>query len=132
MPFLPIPPPHPIYFHLKFFLIFKYILLIMLLELSHFFSSLFPSTLYPHPPSFPQLSSCPWVIHINSLASPFPVQFLTSLCLFDTYHLCFLFPIHFPPFSPLTLPADNPPCDLHFRESPPLLVVRLVHFCFCF
>ena len=90
----------------------------------NFFSPLFPSALYPH------LSSCPWVIHINSLASPFPILFLTSLCLFCTYNLCFLFPVPFPLFSPFPFPADNPPCDLHFCESVPVLVVCLVHFCF--
>ena len=52
--------------------------------------------LTPFLPSFPYLSSCPWVIHISSLASPFPILFLTSPCLFSTYHLCFLFPIPFP------------------------------------
>ena len=34
-------------------------------------------------------SSCPWVVHISSLASPFPILFLTSPCLFCTYNLCF-------------------------------------------
>ena len=66
-----------------------------------FFSLLFLSALYlppPPPPSFPQISSCPWVIHIGSLASPFPILFLTSPCLFCTYCLCFLFPV---PFSHL-------------------------------
>ena len=70
-----------------------------------FFSLLFPSTLYPppSPPAFPCLSSCPWVIHISSLASPSPILFLTSLCLFCTYHLCFLFSVPFPPFPPASL-----------------------------
>ena len=115
------------------FLIFKYIVLIMLLQLSHFFSPLFPSAL--HPTSYqhsPRISSCPWVVHKSSLASPFPILFLTSPCLFCTYHLCFLFPVPFPPFSSLPLLTDNPPCDLYFCESVPVLVVCLVHFCFCF
>ena len=77
---------------------FKYILLIMLLQLSQFFSLCPspPSTLLPS--SIPRpLSSCSWVMHICFLASPFPVQFLTSACLFCTYQLCFLFPV---PLSP--------------------------------
>ena len=45
-------------------------------------------------------------IHISSLASPFPMLFLTSLCLFCTYQLYFLFPVPFP-HSLLPLPADN-------------------------
>ena len=78
----------------------KYILLIMLLQLSYLiFSPLSSSTLYlssqHHPPP---LSSCPWVVHISSLASPFPTLFLTSSCLFCFYHLCFLFPVPFSPF----------------------------------
>ena len=108
----------------------KYILLIILLQLSHFFSILYPpaTTL---PPVFPYLSSCPWVVHISSLTSPFPIQFLTSPCLFCACHLCFLFPVPFPPFSHLPLSADNPPCDLYFCESVPILVC-LVHFYFGF
>ena len=86
----------------------------------------------PVPPAFPSPSSCLWVVHISSLASPFPILFLTSPCLFSTYHLCYLFSVPFPSFSPLHLLADNPPCDLHFCDSVPVLVVCLVCFCFCF
>ena len=50
-----------------------------------------PSTSIPH-----ALSSCPWVVHISSLASPFPILFLTSPCLFCAYELCFLFSVTFP------------------------------------
>ena len=107
-------------------LLFKYTLLVMLLQWSHFFP-LYPSALHlpshQHPPS---LSSCPWVIHISTLASPFPKLFLTPSCLFCTYQLYFLFPVPFPPFSPLHLPTDNPLCDPHFCDSVPVLVVCLV------
>ena len=78
------------------------ILLIMLLQLSHYFIPFI--TLAFHAPSHQQslhLSSCPQVLHISSLASPFPIVFLTSSCLFCSYHLCFLFPVPFPLFSPL-------------------------------
>ena len=98
-----------------------------------FFSPLFPSAFEPPvPPSFRHLRSCPWVVHICSLASPFPKLFLTSPCLFSTYHLCFLFPVSFPPFSSLPSPTDNPPCDLYFCESVPVLVVCLVLSVFVF
>uniref|UniRef100_K9IGT4 Uncharacterized protein n=1 Tax=Desmodus rotundus TaxID=9430 RepID=K9IGT4_DESRO len=97
-----------------------------------FFLLIIPLLTVPHPPSFHKLSSCPWVIYISSLAFPFPILFLTSPCLFCIYYLCFLFPVTFPPFSPLSLPTDNPPCDLHFCDSVPVLVVCLVHFCFSF
>ena len=66
------------FFFKNFFKCFflKYILLIMLLQLSHFFFPFSPSPL--NPPSLQQsthLSSCPWVIHISSLASPIPILF---------------------------------------------------------
>ena len=64
----------------------------MLLQLSHFFLLFIPlHPVDPLPPSFPHHSLCPWVIHVSSLSSPFPILFLTSPCLFCTYHLCFFF-----------------------------------------
>ena len=105
----------------------------MLLQLSRFFLPFIPVCPVPDlPPSFSHLSSCPWVVHMSSLASPFPTLFLISPCLFCTHQLCFLFPLPSSPFSPFPLPADNPPCDLHFCESVPVLVVCLVCFYFCF
>ena len=87
----------------------------------------------PSPPfPFPLFSLCPWLIHISSLASTFPILFLPSPCLFSTYHLCYLFSVRFPPLSPSHSPVDNPPCDLHLCGSVPVLVVGLVCFCFCF
>ena len=95
---------------------------------SHLYS-LMPCT--PPPTRIPpSLSSCPWVVHINSLASTFPILYLTYPCLFSICNLCYLFPVPFPPFS--HFPTDNPPCDLHFCDSVPVLVVCLVCFCFCF
>ena len=110
----------------------KIYLLIMLLQLSHFspFTPLHPA--HPLPPTFPPYSSCPWVMHISSLASTFSIQFLPSPCLFSTYHLCYLFSVPFPPLSPSHSPAANPPCDLHFCDSFPVLVICLVCFCFCY
>ena len=102
----------------------------MLLQLSHIFPPLYsplPCTYLS--PAFPTFRSCPWVIHRSFLASTFPILFLTSPCLFCTYYLCrFLVP--FPPFSLLPLATDNPPCDLHFCDSVPVVVVCLVCFCF--
>ena len=104
----------------------KDILLIMLLHFPPFIP-LCPA--HPFPPAFPApFSSCPWVVHISSLASPFPILFFTSPCLFSTYRLCHLFPV---PFSSSS-PADSPPCDLHFCDFVPVLVVCLVRFCLCF
>ena len=84
------------------------------------------------PPTFPPYSSCPWVILTSSLASTFPILFLPSPCLFSIYYLYYLFSAPFPPLSPSHSPIDNPPCDLHFCGSGPLLVVCLVCSCFCF
>ena len=87
---------------------------------------------HPIPPTFPPYSSCPWIILISSLASTFPTLLLLSPCLFSTYHLCYLFSVHFLPLSLSHSPTDNPPCHLHFYGSVPVLVVCLVCFCFCF
>ena len=99
-----------------------YVLLIMLLQLSHFppFILLFPAHLLPR--TFLPYSSCPWVIHISSLASLFPILFLTSPCLFSNYHLCYLFSVS-SPLAPSHSPIDNPPCDLHLYGYVPVLVV---------
>ena len=86
----------------------------------------------PSLPHSPPYSSCPWVILISSLASTFPTLFLPSPCLFYTYHLYYLFSVPFPPLSSSQSPIDNPPYDLHFCGSVPVLVVCLVFFCFGF
>ena len=109
---------------------FKYILLIRLLQLSHFplFIPLHPS--HPLLPTFPPFSSCLWVVHISSLASPFPILFLTSPCLFvPTMYASYSLYL-FLPFSLFSFPTDNPLCDLNFCDSVPVLVVCLVCFCF--
>ena len=118
---------------ISYFIFLKYILLIMLLQLSHFFLPFIPlHPAPPLPPASPPISSCSWVIHISSLASPFPILFLPSPCLFSIYHLCYLFSVPFPTLSPSQSPIDNPPCDLHFCGSVSVLVVGLVFFCFGF
>ena len=100
------------------------------------------SPLYSPPPCTPlpthitPISSCPRVIHRRSLASLFPILFLTSpfhLSLSIFYlQLCFFFPVPFLPLSASQSLADNPPCHLHFCDSVPFLVVCLVCFCFFF
>ena len=124
--------PSPPSITMTLFIFFYIYLLIMLLQLSHFrpFTQLHPA--HHLPPTFPPYSSCPWVILISSLASTFPILFLPCPCLFSTYHLCYLFSVPFPPLSLSHSPVDNPPCDLHFCGSVPVLVVCLVCFCFCF
>ena len=98
------------------FFFIKYNLLIMLLQLSPFF----PLPHYVQYPSslqqFTPFSSCPWVIHISSLPPPFPIL-LTSLCLFCTYQLFFVFPYLFPH----SLPSPSPVITLHVISIPIIL-----------
>ena len=101
----------------------------MLLQLFHFFSLLYSPPIYtPLPPSFPHLSSCPWVIHLSSLASPFYIQFLTTPI--SILYLPFmLLPCTFSPFSDLpssSLLITLHFCDLYFCESVPVLVVCFI------
>ena len=53
----------------------------------------------PFPPAISPLSSCPWS-WIWVLWYSISYTVLNIPCLFCTYHLCFLFPVPFPPFSP--------------------------------
>ena len=86
----------------------------------------------PASPPHPRLSSCPWVVHMNVLRLlhflyilNFP---LSILCL----PIMLLIPCTFSLILPLSHPADNLPCDLHFCDCVPILVVCLAYFCFCF
>ena len=85
----------------------------------------FFSPCYSPPPctpsnTIPHHSSCPWVIHISPLDSPFPTLFLTSPCLFSTYHLCFLFPVPFPHF----------PCSLSPLVTLHVISISVILFLF--
>ena len=103
---------------------------IMLLQLSHP-PLYYPTPCTPLPPTVPPFSSCPWVLHINSLASTFPILFNLPLLIFYLPFMLLIF-CTFSPSLPSHSPTDNPPCDLHFYDSVPVLVVCLVFFCFCF
>ena len=81
-------------------------------------SALHPQTLQ-HPP---HLSSCPWLVHISSLTSLFPIPFLTFLHLFYDYQLCFLFPV---PSSPYFSPSPPAP---HWKPS---IWCPFLWFCSC-
>ncbi|KAF6104303.1 hypothetical protein HJG60_011281 [Phyllostomus discolor] len=85
--------------------IFKCILLIMLLYLSHFLLPCISFSPVPHLPICipPTLSSCLWVIHIRSLASPFPILFLTSPLFILYVPIMLLIPCIFSPILPLPL-----------------------------
>ena len=88
------------------------------------FAPLYPVP--PFPPAIPSISSCPWVVHISSLATTFPILFLTSPIYFVPTNLYFSIPESFLPFSPFPLPTDNPPNELHHCDSVSVLLVCLV------
>ena len=112
------------------FILLKYIYFIdYVITVIPYFSPLYsPLPCTPLLPSFPHLSSSPWVIHIKSLAFLFPILFLTSPCQFCTYHVCFLFSVllFHSPHTPSLLITLH----LYFCELVPVLVVCLFRFCF--
>ena len=78
---------------------------------------------YPSPP----LSSFPWVVHISSLASLFLILFLTSPPVYFMPTNYASYSLYLPsPILSLPLTTDNPPHDLHFSGSVPVLAVCLV------
>ena len=65
-----------------------------------------PPPCTPPPTCIPHFSSCPWVIYISSLASTFPILFLTSpLSIFYLPFMLLIF-CTFPPLSTHSL-SDN-------------------------
>ena len=68
-------------------------------------SQFFP--LCPSPPGiphslrqFPHHCSCAWVMHVSSLATPFPILYFTSPWLFCNYLFVLLNPLTFLPIPP--------------------------------
>ena len=93
----------------SFIYFLRYILLIILLQLSWFFL-LCPS---PHrtPHSlrqFPHHCSCPWVMRISSLATPFPILCFTSPWLFCNYLFILPSPLTSSPIPPHPSPIWQP------------------------
>ena len=71
------------------------------------FIPLCPTT--PLPPAFPTpLSSCPWVVHISSLASPFPILFSTFPYFVPTIYASYS--LYLSPHSPS---SSSPLITLH-------------------
>ena len=123
---------NPLFSILLLVLIFIYLFIFWFCDYScpNFFLPSIPLCCVPPslPPAFPHLSSCPWVVHISSLTSPFLYySYLPLFILWLTIML--LIPCKLSPFLP-HYPADNPPCDLNFCDSVPLVVVCCVCFCF--
>ena len=84
------------------------------------------------PPSLsqtiPTRCSCPWVVHINSLATPFPILYFTSPLLFCNYLFVLLksTPLH--PFLHTPLPSNNYQNALCNHDSVSVFLVCLVCF----
>ena len=89
----------------------------------------------PQPSSIPRLSSCPWVVHISSLSSLFPIPFLTSSCLFNAYQFFFFpvpFPLYFSPTPPYWKPSMWCPFFWFCSCSSCLVFVFIVFLSFIF
>ena len=109
----------------------------MILQLSHFalFIPIHPAHCLP--PTFPTFSSCPWVIHISSLASTFPLLFLTASPAAPVYFLPTIYATyslyHFllsPPHTPCWWPSKWSPFLWFCFYSSCLLSLLLFLFCF--
>ena len=88
-----------------------YILLIMLLQLSHFFLPFTPLHPVSAPP--PTIIPPPQFMSMGHSYKFFGFSISHTILnlprLFCAYHLCFLFPVPFPPFSP----SPSSPITLH-------------------
>ena len=112
--------------------IFKDILLIMLLLFSQFSPFISPLLCTPNPPAFLLLSSCPWVVHVSSLNSLFPISFLTSSRLVYAYQLCFLFPVLFPTIPPPSPTEPSMWCPFLWLCSCSSCLLSFCFHCFSF
>ena len=83
----------------------------------------------PHSLSLsPHHCSCPWVIHVSSLATPFPILEFISHGYSVTTYLYFLIPSPLHPFSPTPLPSGNHQNVFCIYDSTSVLPVCLVCF----
>ena len=92
----------------QFIIIFQYVLLIMLLELSQFLPLCPNSMRYPpFSPASACISSHLWVTHLSYLVTPISILFLTFR-LFFTYQFALLNLCSFPAILPLPCPSWKP------------------------
>ena len=118
-------------FHLYLVLFIYFDILIMLLQLAispPSLHSILPTTSLPHPRPIVHVHGSYlevlWLLHFLHYSYPPPVYFVPTI--YASYSL------YLSPYSPPPFPPDNPPGDVQFCDSVPLLVVCLVCFCFCF
>ena len=85
-----------------------------------------PSPTHSLRPS-PHHCSCPWVMCIGSLATPFPILYFTSPWLFCNYLFGLLNPLTSSPIPHTPLPSSNNQNTLHIHDSVSVLIC-LVRF----
>ena len=85
-----------------------------------------PSTLHSFR-QFPQHCSCPWVMHISSLATPFPILYFTSPWLFCNYLFVLLNPLTSSP-----IPLHSPPIWQPSKHSISMILSVLLVCLVCF
>ena len=91
-------------------------------------SPLPPSTQpHPLPQAIPHHCSCPWIIHISSLATPFPILYFASLWPFCNYLFVLLNPLTSSPIPLYPLPSGNHQNALHIYDSVSVLLVCLFY-----
>ena len=76
----------------------------------------------------PYHCSCPWIMHMSSLATPFPILYRTSHGYSVTTYLYFLIPLALHPFPHSPLPSGNHQNTLCIHDCVSLLLVCLVCF----
>ena len=92
------------------------------------FISLCPVPSFYPPPSIPPFMSMGHTYKFFTFSISYTILNLPLSILYLSTML--LIPCTFSAILPLLLPVDNSPCDLHFCDSVPLLVVSLVCFWF--
>ena len=99
----------------------------MLLQLSWFFLlySLPPNVPYSLKQSFHHCS-CPWVMHISSVATPFPILYFITPWLLCNYLFVLLYPLTSSPLPPQ--PSGNHQNALCTHDSVSVVLVCLVCF----
>ena len=104
-------------------LIFKLYFIDYAITVVLIFTSLLPSTQHPPlPQQSPHYCSCPWVMCMCSLATPFPMRYFTSPWLFCNYLSVLLNPLTSSPFHHTALQSSNQQNTLHIHDSVSVLV----------
>ena len=82
----------------------------------------------PLPQAIPTPCSCPWVMCVSSLATPFLILYCTPPWLFCNYLFVLRNPLTSSPIPPLPLPSGNHQNTLCIHDSISVLLFCLVCF----